>query len=230
MTIDEAGNLIEANQPQRETVMNDLVAIEPRSAFKDEEITMIQTALAAISNRLVGASNLAQKYEALAAEVAELRKEVQQANHFREIADQAYQQVNAQRIAAESELSSTRQELVTTKATLVVVREELDHVRFDLGVAHARIVSLEEDATRVIREADEMVASMRAKFEDRIRVVEEDADRRVQAAEAKVRDRHEEFATLRSRVDELNRDNVALRAIFADAQAVMNGKFGVAAE
>jgi chromosome segregation ATPase len=223
MTIDETGNPVETN-------MNDLVAFEPRSAFNDEEITMIQTALAAISNRLVGASNLAQKYEALAAEVAELRKEVQQANHFREIADQAYQQVNAQRIAAESELTTTRTELVNTKATLVVVREELDIVRFDLSVAKTRIASLEEDASRVIREADEMIAAAVAKADARVRAVEEDADRRVLAAEAKARDRSEEFATLRSRVGELERDNNALRAIFADAQAVMNGKFGVAAE
>ena len=224
MTIDEAGTL------QQEINMNDLVAYETRPVLNQENISMIRTALSAISNHLVDASNLAEEVKALRSDVEVLRKEVAQANHFREIADQAYQQVNAQRIAAEGELTTTRQELVATKATLVVVREELDVARFDLNVAHTRIASLEEDATRVIREADEMVASMRAKFESQVRMIEEDATRRIEAAEAKVRDRNEEFATLRFRVGELDRDNKALRAIFEDAKAVINGKFGVAAE
>jgi chromosome segregation ATPase len=223
MTIDETGNPVETN-------MNDLVAFEIRPVLNQENISMIRTALSAISNHLVDASNLAEEVKALRSDVEVLRKEVAQANHFREIADQAYQQVNAQRIAAESELTTTRTELVNTKATLVVVREELDIVRFDLSVAKTRIASLEEDATRIVREADEMIAAAVAKADARVRQVEEDADRRVLVAEAKARDRNEEFATLRSRVGELERDNNTLRAIFADAQAVMNGKFGVAAE
>src|SRR5712664_79322 len=85
MTIDEIGNPIE------ETSMNLTVAgpTTMRPVLNAENMSMIQTALAAIGNTLVDATHLAREFNDLKEEVRQLREETQRANHFREIADNA---------------------------------------------------------------------------------------------------------------------------------------------
>src|SRR5258707_3199954 len=83
MTIDEIGNQIEG------TSMNLILSEPVRPVLNAENMSMIQTALAAIGNTLVDATHLAREFNDLKEEVRQLREETQRANHFREIADQA---------------------------------------------------------------------------------------------------------------------------------------------
>src|SRR5712664_2084258 len=201
MTIDETGNPIE------ETSMNLTVAEPVRPVLNAENMSMIQTALAAIGNTLVDATHLAREFNDLKDEVRQLREETQRANHFREIADNAYQQVNSQRISAESELITVRFERDNA-------RTDKDHLQFDvqalngkLAEANGRIAALEEDQTKLIGEMDKAIGEAEAKADAKVRDVEERYTTRIHTLSEMVREHDLTIADLRSRLDVSERDN-----------------------
>jgi len=220
MTIDETGNQIE------ETSMNELVAI-PRPVLDAENITMIQRALSAISNTLVDASQLAHEFATLKDEVRLLREETARANHFREIADNAYQQVNAQRISAETELTTVRFERDNA-------RTDKDHLQFDvqalngkLAEANGRIAALEEDQTKLIGEMDKAIGEAEAKADAKVREVEERYTTRIHTLSEMVRERDVTIADLRSKLYVSERDNRTLRQMLSEAKVAFTASMAV---
>jgi chromosome segregation ATPase len=228
MTIDEAGNLIEANeyQPVKDTSMNDLTVVT-RPVLDEGNMSMIRTALAAIGNTLVDASHLAREMDDLRIEVKGLREETQRANHFREIADQAYQQVNAQRISAESELITARFERDSAKVDHSTAMFNIQNLIAQLSTANGRIAALEEDQSKLLGEMDKAIDDARTEANARVGAIEGRLNERIETLSEMVRDRDATIVDLRSRLDVSERSNTNLRQMLKEARIAFEASMGV---
>lgn len=138
--------------------MNDLMVVE-KSTFPEinlEDSNMVGEFVKVFANALTKASDLAGQLAALRDEMVELRRQVSSANHSREVADAAYNAVNAQRIQAENECHSLRGELNT------YIKAEAD-AQIALGDTKAKVVELEAEIVKLVNDSNETIASANAK-------------------------------------------------------------------
>lgn len=151
--------------------MNELVEIQPNDAyFIDlENPEMISKAIAGIANAFIRASELAGVVKELQNKLKEVEAKAEAAMHQKEIADQAYNAVNAQRIDAENQAHALRAE-----------RNELEgnneRLLFEIGDVKAKVTSLEADIIRLKEDHErtlESITSERNRALDRIKELEE---------------------------------------------------------
>lgn len=207
--------------------MNDLIPVtEPQapvgSEISEENVTMLRDSLSnfgqAFANMLVDASKLKKEFEALKEEVRQLREETARANHLREIADQAYNQVNAQRIEAENQLSAARADRNQAEKERDEALSQVATLSTQLTEAGEKVKALEADNTKLIREADETIASAKATAEAKVRDIQEKHD-----------EKSLELSRVIMRLAEVERDNRNLRNMVKDAKAVLDAQIATMA-
>jgi hypothetical protein len=207
-----------------EEKMNDLIPMpvcspSPLDLTNPESLVMLQNAIALVANGLVEASALAVTVKEIQATVVELREAITVANYQREVADVAYQQVNAQRIDAETELARVQNERNNLQADLEVAARALSDARAERDL-------YKEEVDRVIADANETIASARAKTAtaSEARLVAEEA---LVSALTTIETIKEELATRKAEVEQFRNwyqtetgKTVRYERVLADIKAI----------
>ncbi len=165
MTIDEQGHVIPVNLENTDMIRNAVhnfgnMLVE--ASYLAKEVRSLREELEAVKNQIAVTNEAAKRaFEERDAAVANLRRAEEQ----RDMADQAYAQVNAQRITAENELHVVRVTSGTMQASAEFAAQQLSE-------AQARIASLEADQDKVLKMADDDIAAANAKANRRVAEVE----------------------------------------------------------
>jgi len=132
------------------------------ASYLAKEVRSLREELEAVKNQIAVTNEAAKRaFEERDAAVSNLRRAEEQ----RDMADQAYAQVNAQRITAENELHVVRVTSGTMQASAEFAAQQLSE-------AQARIASLEADQDKVLKMADDDIAAANAKANRRVAEVE----------------------------------------------------------
>jgi chromosome segregation ATPase len=209
--------------------MNDLICMDtsPRIDLTTQEsIDMLNSAIGTFSNFVVSASSLAQEVASLREEIAVLRAQFGDAALRLEQADAAYRTVNSQRIEAENEVTSLRNENVA-------LRKDYDINVVALTQANDEVVLWKEECARLVKDSDATIASANEKARA--------ANERAYAAEAEVaqlklslEDHKTSLSSaIKARDEWMDRSfkeqnlNNALRSMISDASLVLSGTHAV---
>lgn len=137
--------------------MNDLVLHpqepNPFPTLNLEDPQMIANFVTTLANALVRASELMQVVKNLQHKLEEVEAKAEAAFHQKEIADAAYNSVNAQRIDAENQVISLRSERVA-------LERDNQTLTLELGDIKARVVDLEAEVLKVRNEYEERIAAL----------------------------------------------------------------------
>jgi chromosome segregation ATPase len=202
-----------------------------------ENSEMIREWATKFSNMIVEASDLAQEVHGLRDSIQLLRDQLAVANeaaaraieernaayHARdkaveskEIAEQAWQQVNTQRIEAERELQSTREELSRQKAEIFDLNRQLENAKLDVELWTS--------------EANEFKRLHAEAVEDKSRAVDLVRAEAVTIAEAlrmEIQALKEERYRISDELEVSERDCQTLRKMISEAKLASEGLLGV---
>lgn len=130
-----------------------------------ENPEMIHSAVTALANALLKASDLMKTVRGLQDRLDDMERDLSQARHYKEVADAAYNTVNAARIDAENQLSSARSERAFYEDENKKLVAEMVEVRAKVVEVEAEVLKLkaahEQELTTHItaREAAEKAAN-----------------------------------------------------------------------
>lgn len=185
--------------------MNDMSLVDQPKNFPIidlENPEMISQAIQSIANAFVRASELAQIVKAMQRDMEELRQQVAEHKHHKEIADAAYNQVNAARIEAENHCVSLRTERNA-------LEQDNNRLVFEIGDIKAKVAEVEAE---IIRIRDNYEAKIAGLVEERDRAIEKakDATDLYNLAEE---DKRQQAITIKGLEDELAKEKGAATAL-----------------
>jgi chromosome segregation ATPase len=188
----------------------------PQIDLENDEMT--NAAITWLGNLVTRASDLAKTVSELTARLDKMELEIAAAKHGKEIADAAYDQVNAQRIEAENALTSVRSDRAFYSAETERLGREADELRETTKGLEAEITKIKESHQAemdVARKALEAATERARDHEDLYKLAEQDkaqlalelerTETELRIAHATVATQEETIRKLRDIIDNINK-------------------------
>jgi chromosome segregation ATPase len=188
----------------------------PQIDLENDEMT--NAAITWLGNLVTRASDLAKTVKELTARLDKMELDVAAAKHGKEIADAAYDQVNAQRIEAENALTRVRTEQAFCETENAVLLKEVRELREATKGLEAEITKIKESHQGEIKTLSDALtaATERAKdHEDLYKLAEQDkaqlqedlekTNAELRIAHATVATQDETIKKLRDIIDNINK-------------------------